>query len=68
MDLKVGDIIGFICDYKHTKIEGQVLRILEKVNGLRPRLFLVQSQGVKGPKQLVSLNRVFPVMSEGYNG
>jgi hypothetical protein len=65
MDLKVGDIIGFICDYKHTKIEGQVLRILEKVNGLRPRLFLVQSQGVKGPKQWVSLNRVFPVMSEG---
>ena len=53
MDLKVGDIIGFICDYKHTKIEGQVLRILEKVNGLRPRLFLVQSQGVKGPKQWV---------------
>ena len=65
MDLKVGDIIGFICDYKHTKIEGQVLRILEKVNGLRPRLFLVQSQGVKGPKQWVSLNRVSPVMSEG---
>ena len=51
MNVQVGDIIGFVCDYKHTKVEGQVLRILEKVNGLRPRLFLVQSQGVKGPKQ-----------------
>ena len=65
MDLKVGDIIGFVCDYKHTKVEGQVLRILEKVNGLRPRLFLVQSQGVKGPKQWVKQTKVFPVMSEG---
>ena len=34
MNVQVGDIIGFICDYKHTKVEGQVLRILEKVNGL----------------------------------
>ena len=65
MDLKVGDIVGFICDYKHTKVEGQVLRILEKVNGLRPRLFLVQSQGVKGPKQWVKQTKVFPVISEG---
>ena len=65
MDLKVGDIIGFVCDYKHTKVEGQVLKILEKVNGLRPRLFLVQSQGVKGPKQWVKQSKVFPVMSEG---
>ena len=65
MDLKVGDIVGFICDYKHTKVEGQVLKILEKVNGLRPRLFLVQSQGVKGPKQWVKQTKVFPVISEG---
>jgi len=65
MDLKVGDIIGFVCDYKHTKVKGQVLRILEKVNGIRPRLFLVQSQGVKGPKQWVNQTKVFPVMSEG---
>ena len=38
MNVQVGDIIGFVCDYKHTKIEGQVLRILEKVNGLRPQI------------------------------
>ena len=65
MNVQVGDIIGFVCDYKHTKVEGQVLRILEKVNGLRPRLFLVQSQGVKGPKQWVKQTKVFPVISEG---
>ena len=65
MNVQVGDIIGFICDYKHTKVEGQVLRILEKVNGLRPRLFLVQSQGVKGPKQWVKQDKVLPIVSEG---
>jgi hypothetical protein len=47
MNVKVGDIVKFICDYEHTKNEGQVLRILEKVNGMRPQLFLVQSQKVR---------------------
>ena len=65
MNVKVGDIIKFICDYEHTKKEGQVLRILEKVNGMRPQLFLVQSQGVKGPKQWLRPNRIIPMISEG---
>ena len=65
MNVKVGDIVKFICDYEHTKNEGQVLRILEKVNGMRPQLFLVQSQGVKGPKQWLRPSRIFPVISEG---
>ena len=65
MNVQVGDIIGFICDYKHTKVEGQVLIILEKVNGMRPQLFLVQSQGVKGPKQWLRPSRILPIVSEG---
>jgi len=65
MDVKVGDIVEFICDYEHTKNEGQVLRILEKINGMRPQLFLVQSQGVKGPKQWLRPSRIFPIVSEG---
>ena len=65
MDVKVGEIIGFICDYKHTKVEGQVLRILEKVNGLRPRLFLVQSQGVMGSKQWVRTSKILSIVTEG---
>ena len=65
MNVKVGDIVKFICDYEHTKNEGQVLRILEKVNGMRPQLFLVQSHGVKGPKQWLRPSRIFPIISEG---
>jgi len=65
MNVKVGDIVKFICDYEHTKNEGQVLRILEKVNGMRPQLFLVQSHGVKGPKQWLRPSRIFPMISEG---
>ena len=65
MNVKVGDIVKFICDYEHTKNEGQVLRILEKVNGMRPQLFLVQSHGVKGPKQWLRPSRIFPVITEG---
>jgi len=65
MNVKVGDIVKFICDYEHTKNEGQVLRILEKVNGMRPQLFLVQSHGVKGPKQWLRPSRIIPIISEG---
>ena len=65
MDVKVGDIVGFICDYKHTLDKGQVLRIMEEVEDVRPWLFLVKSHGVMGSKQWVRSGKILSIVSEG---
>lgn len=61
----VGEIIRFICSYEHSTKEGEVLRILEEVEGLRQRLVLVRSQGLRGSKQWVQPNRILSIISEG---
>ena len=62
---QVGEIIRFICSYEHSTKVGEVLRILEEVDGLRKRLVLVKSQGRRGSKQWVQPNRILSSVSEG---
>ena len=51
MNPQVGDIVEYICVYSGQRDIGYVRSILEEVEGLRPQLFLVESQGVVGQKQ-----------------
>tara|TARA_R110002020_G_scaffold181201_1_gene375963 strand:+ start:134 stop:367 length:234 start_codon:yes stop_codon:yes gene_type:complete len=47
----VGDIVEYICVYSGQRDIGYVRRILEEVEGLRPQLFLLESQEFMGQKQ-----------------
>ena len=65
MNPQVGETIEFLCDYERTNKVGQVLRIMEEVEGLRPRLFLVRSQGLMGSKQWIQSRKILSIVSEG---
>ena len=65
MNPQVGENIMFICQYEKTRKGGQVLRIMEEVEDVRPRLFLVRSQGVMGSKQWVRTSKILSIVSEG---
>ena len=51
MNPQVGDIVEYICVYSGQRDIGYVRRILEEVEGLRPQLFLLESQEFMGQKQ-----------------
>ena len=65
MNPQVGETIEFLCDYERTNKVGQVLRIMEEVEDVRPRLFLVRSQGVMGSKQWVRTSKILSIVTEG---
>ena len=65
MNPQVGENIMFICQYEKTRKVGQVLRIMEEVEDVRARLFLVRSQGVMGSKQWVRTSKILSIVTEG---
>jgi hypothetical protein len=67
MKPELGEIVEFICDYKKTSEHGVVIDIIKEVPNLRPRLVLVQYQGVKGPKQWLRPSRILSIISEGWS-